>query len=252
MDGMFTLFPKLPTELRLKIWRSALPLFPRILEAKPHKPWSNTTERPRSPKWSITPTTTTPLLSISQEPRNELKKYYTTPFSPYNVFPAQGSPLDFRLVARGSPYVEPYPEINALYFNYRFDTLFLDITDLCYLWPRIYTFSEIIGSVFGDAYPEAQRELRSLAGSEDFWDTIVLQKNEFEEMVLEKFVNMEENIMVFEQGILDRDDKLVRFEDVAESEWHGEERLYFDQFPRIEGVLVKNCKGIGKKQLGGL
>jgi hypothetical protein len=105
---------KLPTELRLKIWRSALPLFPRILEAKPHKPWSNTTERPRSPKWSITPTTTTPLLSISQEPRNELKKYYTTPFSPYNVFPAQGSPLDFRLVARGRPYVEPYPEINAL------------------------------------------------------------------------------------------------------------------------------------------
>jgi hypothetical protein len=169
MDRMFTLFPKLLIELRLNIWRSALPLFPRILEAKPNKPWSNTTERSRSPKWSITPTNTTPLLSINQESRNELNKYYVMPFSPYNIFPAQGSPLDFRLVTRGRPYLEPYPEINALRFNYKVDTLFLDITDLCHLWPRIYTFSEIVGSVFGDAYPKAQQKLRRLAGTEDFF-----------------------------------------------------------------------------------
>jgi hypothetical protein len=41
---------------------------------------------------------------------------------------------------------------------------------------------------FGDSYPKAQQKLRSLAGSEDFWDTIVLQENELEENVLESFV----------------------------------------------------------------
>jgi hypothetical protein len=122
--------------------------------------------------------------------------------------------------------------------------------DLCYLWPRIYTFSTLLESVFGDSYPEAQQKLRSLAGSEDFWDTIVLQENELEEKVLENFVSMEENIVVFEQGILGRDDILVRFEDVEEIEWAGQERLYLDQFPRVEGVLVKSCRGVGNKELG--
>jgi hypothetical protein len=127
--------------------------------------------------------------------------------------------------------------------------LFLDITDLCYLWPRIYTFSTLLESVFGDSYPEAQQKLRSLAGSEDFWDTIVLQENELEENVLESFVSMEENIVVFEQSLLGRDDILVKFEDVEEIECAGQERLYLDQFPRVEGVSVKSCRSIGKKEL---
>jgi len=247
MDTMSTLFPELPTELRLKIFRAALPLFPRILEAKPHKPWSNGTRRGRLPKWSITPTTTTPLLSINQESRNELKKYYATPFSPYNVFPAQGSTLDFRLHARGNLYAEPYPEINALYFNYKVDTIFLDTTGLYHIWPKVYTFTETVESVFGAAYLQVQRELRLLAGSEEIWDTVILQKLDSEEKVLEKFVSMEENIMVFDR-ILDKNEKLVRFEDVDESEWSAEERLYDDQFPRVEGVLVRNCRRVGRRE----
>jgi len=249
MDKTFTPFSRLSTELRLKIWRTTLPLFPRILEARPHKPWSESARRPRTPKWTITPTTTTPLLSINQEARNELKKYYAAPFNPHNVFPTQGSTIDFRLHARGFPDVEPYPEIDFLYFNYKVDILFIDTTDLYYLWPEIYTFSEIISSIFRAAYPDAQTELRRLAGSEDFWDTIVLQKNESEEKVLEEFVSTEENIMVFGKGVLGKNDKLVRFEDVEESEWTGEERLYFDQFPKVEGVLVKNCRGVGRREL---
>jgi hypothetical protein len=62
---------------------------------------------------------------------------------------------------------------------------------------------------------------------------------------------MKENIVVFEQGILDKDDRLVRFEDVEESEWAGDDRLYFDQFPRVEGVTVKACRGVRKKALRG-
>ncbi|KAE9380149.1 hypothetical protein N431DRAFT_522152 [Stipitochalara longipes BDJ] len=195
MDRTLTLFPNLPIE-RLKIWRSALALFPGILEAKPHKPWSNTTPRARTPKWSITPTTINQLLSVNRESRNELKINYATPFSPHNVFPAQGSTLDFRLHARGCPYMEPYPEINALHFNYGIDTLFLDITDLYHLWPRIYTFSELIESVFGNSLSEAQRELRSLAGSEDLWDTIIYEKNNDEKSILENFVSMEKSIVL--------------------------------------------------------
>jgi hypothetical protein len=249
MDKSFMLFPNLPTELRLKTWRLTLPLFPRVLEAKPHKPWSTTTQRSRTPKWTITPTTNTTLLSINQESRNELKKFYSAPFNPDNVFPSYGSKIDFRLHCRVGPDRKPYSEIAGLRFNYEFDTLFLDITDLCYLWPRIYTFSTLLESVFGDSYPEAQQKLRSLAGSEDFWDTIVLQENELEENVLESFVSMEENIVVFEQNILSRDDILVRFEYVEEIEWAGQARLYLDQFPRVKGVLVKPCRCIGKKEL---
>jgi hypothetical protein len=249
MDKSFMLFPNLPTELRLKTWRLTLPLFPRVFEAKPHKPWSTTTQRSRTPKWTITPTTNTTLLSINQESRNELKKYYSAPFNPDNVFPSYGSKIDFRLHCRVGPDRKPYSEIAGLRFNYEFDTLFLDITDLCYLWPRIYTFSTLLESVFGDSYPEAQQKLRSLAGSEDFWDTIVLQENELEENVLESFVSMEENIVVFEQNILSRDDILVRFEYVEEIGWAGQARLYLDQFPRVEGVLVKPCRCIGKKEL---
>jgi len=58
---------------------------------------------------------------------------------------------------------------------------------------------------------------------------------------------MEENIVVFEQNILSRDDILVRFEYVEEIEWAGQARLYLDQFPRVEGVLVKPCRCIGKE-----
>jgi hypothetical protein len=60
---------------------------------------------------------------------------------------------------------------------------------------------------------------------------------------------MEENIVVFEQSLLGRDDILVKFEDVEEIECAGQERLYLDQFPRVEGVSVKSCRSIGKKEL---
>jgi hypothetical protein len=228
MGNSFTLFPNLPTELRLKIWRHALPLFLRILEAK-HHPSSTTTQKSRILVWNIKPTAKMILLSINRESRNELMRFYATPFNPDTVFPSN---------------------ISCLHFSYKIDTLFLDITDLCYLWPRIYTFTQLLESIFGASFPEAQRELRSLAGSEDFWDTIVLQKLESEGKVLENFVSLKENIVVFEQGILDGDDRLVRFEDVENSEWAGEERLYFEQFPRVEGVTVRACRGVGKKELG--
>jgi len=34
INKTFTLFPQLPTELRLKIWHRALHLFPRVVEVK--------------------------------------------------------------------------------------------------------------------------------------------------------------------------------------------------------------------------
>jgi hypothetical protein len=227
INSSFTLFPKLPTELRLQIWRCALLLFPRIVQAKPHNPSSTTTQRSRIPKRSITTATNTPLLSINRESRNELKKFYAKPFNP-DIFPSHTSSLPF---------------------NYKFDTLFVDITELNYLWPRIYTFTHLLSSIFGASFLEAQRELRSLAGSEDFLDTIVLQNLDSGENVLEKFVSLKECIVVFEQGILYGDDRLVRFEDVGESEWTGEERMYFEQFPRVEGVVLRQCRGVGEKEL---
>jgi 2EXR family len=227
----FTLFSNLPTEIRLTIWRAALPLFPRILEAKPDTDDTFNTRvgGARFPRWIIVPTSITTLLSINQESRNELKKFYATPFSPTSILPSS--------------------DVASLYINYRFDTLFLDLTRLPYLWPKLYTFNEVVESIFGASFTEAQRELRSLAGTEDLWDLIELQILDSGEVGFESYSNMEEHIVVFEEGILDTDDRLMRFEDVGDVE-SGEERLYLEQLTRFEGVMVRVCRGVGRKEMG--
>lgn len=240
MERHFALFPKLPTELRLKVWRSALPLFPRILEAKPklHTGPLNTVYNDRFPEWTITPTARTTLLSINHESRNEVKKYYAAPFDAATIIPTS--------------------KIASLYFNYSVDTLYLDLTNLAYIWPRIYTFEEMVGSLFGAAFPEAQRQLRSLAGTEDLWDLIDLENFisdtngtgnfKFGTDAIESFPNMEEHIIVFEKGLLSKGDRLVRFEVVDDIE-SAKNKLYLEQFPRIKGVKVKVCRSVGRQEL---
>jgi hypothetical protein len=87
-----------------------------------------------------------------------------------------------------------------------------------------------------------------LAGTEDFWDLIDLDNFQSGTMEPENFLDIKENIVVFERGILDSEDRLVRFEDVEDIEY-GEEKLYLEQFPRVEGMVVKVCRGAGRKEL---
>jgi len=118
MDKSFIFFIKLPTVLRLKIWHQALPLFPGILEARPLSPSQATS---KTLAWTIIPTKNLTLLSINQESRYELAKFYATPFEPTAIFPT--SDISLRI-------------------NYAVDILFIDTTGLSCMWGRIHTFTE--------------------------------------------------------------------------------------------------------------
>lgn len=83
--GTFTPFPRLPAELRLKIWHQAHDSSSRILEIIPRN-----SEAPSRNHWtsiSVTASTIPVLLSVCKESRDELFPLYTTPFNSANVIP---------------------------------------------------------------------------------------------------------------------------------------------------------------------
>ena len=124
MDKSFIFFVKLPTVLRLKIWHQALLLFPGILEARPLSPSQATS---KTLAWTIIPTKNLTLLSINQESRYELAKFYATPFEPTAIFPT--SDISLRI-------------------NYAVDILFVDTTELSCMWGRIHTFTEFLEHIW--------------------------------------------------------------------------------------------------------
>ena len=73
----FTIFPRLPLELRLKIWHHAHDLFPRVIEIVPIE-----TDGAASPSSSVTAMSIPVLLSVCKESRLELLRLYTAPFNP--------------------------------------------------------------------------------------------------------------------------------------------------------------------------
>ncbi|CAD6444504.1 94a0fa6d-f3a2-4f05-b335-dfe5e47266f9-CDS [Sclerotinia trifoliorum] len=72
----FDIFPDLPLEIRLKIWRHTPHLFPRIIEVRPYlsptKAWD-----PLTTKHHVRATTPLILLQINREARRELLPFYT-------------------------------------------------------------------------------------------------------------------------------------------------------------------------------
>lgn len=88
MASVFHLFPRLPTELRLKIWYQTLPLFPRIFELlppdilEPNARFTNLNGESRwSPGWIVlVDHTANPLLKVNRKAREELLQHYMYPF----------------------------------------------------------------------------------------------------------------------------------------------------------------------------
>ncbi len=81
------------------------------------------------------------------------------------------------------------------------------------------------------------------------WDLVVLQNLETMREEFEDFVGLKESIVVFEQHSLENNDRLVRFEDVG-ADLCLDDELYMDQFPRVDGVTVRACRPVGKRELG--
>jgi hypothetical protein len=142
----FTLFPRLPFNLRSKIWSHSLPLFSRIIELKSlssiHELRKN-----EPPRWLAIPTSKPTLLSINRESRRVLSPYYATPFQARRISPHLG--------------------IEGLLINYKIDTLFINIG---FRWP---THSDVLFSdLLGSNFEEVKDNLKLLAGTEYFWETL--------------------------------------------------------------------------------
>jgi hypothetical protein len=85
--AIFECFLLLPLELQQLIWRYALPLFPRIVTARPfvraEEPVEGSSESISNvPKWVITTSNIPTLLSINRESRKEVLRLYNISFDP--------------------------------------------------------------------------------------------------------------------------------------------------------------------------
>ncbi|KAG4437717.1 hypothetical protein IFR05_006800 [Cadophora sp. M221] len=69
----FTLYPKLPLEVRFKIIHFAIPLFPQILQVKGNDKVEH--------DYDVRPTSITTLLQIDYTIRKEVIRYYSAPFT---------------------------------------------------------------------------------------------------------------------------------------------------------------------------
>ena len=158
-------FPRLPAELRLKIFTHALPLFSRIIEVKALcKPISETALysdlRLKPTPFAMRPTCTLTLLQINSETRAEMLKHYSSPF-----------------------HAAISPNIQHLLFDWEHDIIYLNLphgslrvyldtpsgpqdrvllTPLALLSPRVPLFSP-------KRYEEMRKRLCRVAGNWSFW-----------------------------------------------------------------------------------
>ncbi|APA11762.1 predicted protein [Sclerotinia sclerotiorum 1980 UF-70] len=112
----FDIFPDLPLEIRLKIWRCTPHLFPRIIEIRPRltptKAWD-----PLTTKHHIRATEPLILLQINREARNELLPFYTRLSSDVElnlIFDADSASIDLH---------EKPPLVNFAVDTLYFDTI---------------------------------------------------------------------------------------------------------------------------------
>ncbi|KAF7870378.1 hypothetical protein EAF04_004124 [Stromatinia cepivora] len=112
----FDIFPDLPLELRLKIWRRTPHLFPRIIEVRPRitptEAWNSLTT-----KHHVRVTAPLILLQINREARKELLPFYTQLSS------------DVRLnLILDTDSVSPDPHEKPPLVNFATDTIYFNVT----------------------------------------------------------------------------------------------------------------------------
>jgi hypothetical protein len=203
MSITFTFFPLLPTEIRLKVWDFALPLFQRILEVTPIPYPLDSSHDPQNfiqlPRWIVTPNSIPTLLCVSKEPR-----YYFLPFY-YLHF---------------DPVVTMCRAVN-LSFNPGNDILFFNKWTIRSSVP--------MSLLFDDLFPiedltEVRKRLRTISGCGSFWK--VLLENNTHYALLRDFENLEEEIIVIEKEQTRMGNGTLAFEDLAPGSLDPFKRLW--------------------------
>jgi hypothetical protein len=195
MATAFTLFPRLPLNLRSKIWSHSLPLFPRIIELK-NLSSIHELRKDEPPRWLAIPNSKPTLLSINRESRRVLSPYYAAPFQARRISPHFG--------------------IERLLINYEIDTLFINIG---FRWP---THSDVLFSdLLGSNFEELKDNLKLLAGTEYFWETLSEEvrqrKSKANRMqFIAEFGSLRETIVIARNRFPERivPWRLIRFEDL--------------------------------------
>ncbi|KAH8779496.1 hypothetical protein BGZ57DRAFT_952508 [Hyaloscypha finlandica] len=233
MATYFLLFPRLPAEIRLRIWQHALPLFPRILEAKSithEEPSSSSSEYLStlfdSPNWIITPTSRQTLLHVNTEFRLEM-----------------GPLIDFNKEETICPQ-QPSIKLSCVT-----ETLFINSNVLS---SRRGFIRGIFEEIFEDT-SAVKKELRTLAGNETFWEVVWISEGGIE--FIKEFMKLEEIIIVAKENpFVEYGERFVRFEEgVIVSEERRREVEFWAEWVRmrlaIEGVKVRVtvCNGVWSK-----
>jgi hypothetical protein len=194
MSTTFTFFLLLPTEIRLKIWDFALPLFQRILEVTPIPYPLDPSHHPQNfiqlPRWMVAPNSITTLLCVSKEPR-----YYFLPL--YNI--------------HFDPVVTMSRAVN-LSFNPGSDILFFNKWTIRSSVPMSFLFYDLFPTK--DLH-EARRRLRTISGCGHFWEA--LMQNNAHYTLLRDFQALEEEIFVIQREPTRNGNGTLAFEDLVPS-----------------------------------
>lgn len=132
-DLAFNFFPRLPIELRLKIWRKALPLFARVVEFSTPSITFNDLETSAEVNYgTVALSSPLTLLAVCKEAREELLSFYTQPFGFHNA----------KKTGR---------RMEDLHFSLDFDTLYLRSTIISGQWPHTGLYL-CLGAIFRGTY----------------------------------------------------------------------------------------------------
>jgi len=219
----FTIFQELPTELRWKVWRYALLLFPRIVEVRTiWNPLATYHPASQLSTWLIKPNVNANLLCIDRETREYLLSFYTIQF---NAGWTCSHGANFRFC----------PQTDTLFFNLR------------HVHPPSLSCEDILEQVFDAQYVDMVKwQLQSLAGNNKFW--LLVAKNQGMQ-ILSELRNLEEMILTVKssrQGV--GRDRLIRFEDaIKDPTFHFLKSLItsLEEWPEEMPSEVKVCRAVG-------
>jgi len=210
MKTKFTFFPRLPLNLRSKVWRCSLALFPRIIELKSMEPLDEHYKR-AGPRWLAIPNSKPILLSVNRESRRVLLPYYSAPFQ--------------------SRKLSPHLGVESLLISYHVDILFMNTNFRSSCQAGV-----LFRDIFGSNFVEIQDNLKRLACTENFWVTMLQEvsvrrsRNESFRL-LNEFTILQEAIVVsqtdfLEQSLPRRLSHLVELPE-GDEEWkHLKRELY--------------------------
>jgi hypothetical protein len=236
MEQTFTLFPRLPSELRLKIWNQASPFFPRVIEVTSQCLNSDIPVQGR--KWNAMASTILTLLQVNQEARCELLPRYSQPFSLRNL----------------DPYSPAF-----LLINYEIDTIYFRVDVMAQI-----SRNRLFEHIFQAAEGEMRSNLKSLAGNDRFWRIMIPTNTDtrsagFREF--DNFLKLEEIIVVgYLEQRLERSNglpRLGRFEECEPRDTYEATYLpwFKDGFNSIAPSIrrtIKLCKEIAKIEQGSI